>query len=78
MPKSTITSKGQTTVPREVRQRLAVGEGDVLEWELVGNTVRIVVPYRAFLRRRGTILTGKGTAVGDVRNARQRRGAERT
>jgi len=37
-----------------------------------------VVPDRAFLRRRGTILAGKGTAVGDVRNARQRRGAERT
>ncbi len=78
MPKSTITSKGQTTVPREVRQRLAVGEGDVLSWELVGNTVRIVIPDRAFLRRRGTILTGKGSAVRDVRSARGRRGAERT
>lgn len=76
MPKSTITSKGQTTVPREVRERLAVGEGDVLEWEIAGNTVRVLVPHRAFVRRRGTIRTGRGSTVADVRAARRRRGAE--
>lgn len=76
MAKSTITSKGQTTVPREVRQHLAVGVGDVIEWELVGNNVRIVVAQRAFLQRRGTLRTGRGSAVGDVRSARRRRGGE--
>ena len=78
MPKSTITSKGQTTVPREIRRRLAVGEGDVLDWELVGNTVRIDVAHRAFMQRRGTIQVGRGSSVEDVRAARRRRGADRT
>ncbi|MGD1148809.1 MAG: AbrB/MazE/SpoVT family DNA-binding domain-containing protein [Thermoanaerobaculaceae bacterium] len=75
MPKSTITSKGQTTVPREVRARLAVGEGDVLQWEIVGNAVRVLAPRGAFLRRRGTIRTGRGSTVADVRAARRSRGA---
>ena len=33
MPISTITSKGQTTVPKEVRDVLNVGIGDKLTWE---------------------------------------------
>lgn len=75
MPRSTVTSKGQTTVPREVRERLAVGEGDVLEWEIAGNTVRVLVPHRAFIRRRGAIRAGAGSTVANVRAARRRRGA---
>jgi len=75
VPKSTITSKGQTTVPREVRARLAVGEGDVLQWEIVGNAVRVLAPRGAFFRRRGTIRTGRGSTVADVRAARRSRGA---
>lgn len=78
MPKSTITSKGQTTVPLEIRRRLAVGEGDVLEWELVGSAVRIAVAHRAFLRRRGAIEVGHGSTAEDVRGVRRRRGADRT
>ena len=29
-----ITAKGQTTIPREIRQVLKVGPGDTLLWEL--------------------------------------------
>lgn len=36
MPTSTITSKGQTTVPKEVRDALDVGPGDRLSWEVRG------------------------------------------
>ena len=32
MPKATITSKGQLTLPREVRARLGVGPGDQVEF----------------------------------------------
>ncbi len=78
MPKSTITSKGQTTVPREIRRRLAIGEGDVLGWELVGTTVHVNVARRAFMQRRGTIKVGRGSSVDDIRAARRRRGADRT
>jgi antitoxin PrlF len=29
-----ITSKGQTTVPREIREALGVGPGDFISWEV--------------------------------------------
>jgi AbrB family looped-hinge helix DNA binding protein len=38
---SKLTSQGQVSVPAEVRKRLAVGPGSVLEWAVEGN--RIVV-----------------------------------
>lgn len=34
MPTSTITSNGQTTVPKEVREALDLGPGDRLSWEI--------------------------------------------
>jgi AbrB family looped-hinge helix DNA binding protein len=42
-----ITSKGQTTVPKEVRDALQAGLGDLLAWELAEDgrvTVRRVRP----------------------------------
>ncbi|AUB84814.1 AbrB/MazE/SpoVT family DNA-binding domain-containing protein [Candidatus Thiodictyon syntrophicum] len=32
-----ITSKGQTTVPKEVRDALSAGPGDLLAWEIAGD-----------------------------------------
>jgi len=74
MAKSTITSKGQTTVPREIRERLGISSGDMLEWETVGPVLRVTVADRAFLRRRGSISVGPGSPVDDVREARKQRG----
>jgi antitoxin PrlF len=36
-----ITSKGQVTIPREVRRRLGVRAGDRLEFEEDGNGMRV-------------------------------------
>ena len=74
--RSTITSKGQTTVPMEIRRKLGLGPGDVLHWELAEGAVRVVPGERAFLRFRGSIRVGRGSAVEDVRRARSRRGTE--
>lgn len=74
MPKSTITSKNQTTVPREVRETLGVGTSDVLNWEIAGKEVRVTPASRAFLRLRGSIKVGPGDPVEDVRRARKLRG----
>ncbi|MCU0290744.1 MAG: type II toxin-antitoxin system PrlF family antitoxin [Thermoanaerobaculaceae bacterium] len=76
MTKSIITSKGQTTVPAEVRRMLGVGSGDALQWEVEGNTVRITVADRGFLRRQGALAVGRGSSVDDVRQARELRGTE--
>lgn len=36
-----ITSKGQVTVPKAVRQKLQLQAGDTLAYEIVGDSVRI-------------------------------------
>jgi bifunctional DNA-binding transcriptional regulator/antitoxin component of YhaV-PrlF toxin-antitoxin module len=76
MPKSTITVKHQTTVPKEVREKLQVGPSDVLQWELLGDHVRVTASTRAFLDLRGSFKVGPGDPVEDVRKARERMGTE--
>ncbi|MBV8543831.1 MAG: AbrB family transcriptional regulator [Acidobacteria bacterium] len=77
MTKSTITVKNQTTVPREVREKLSVGPSDVLTWEVVGKRVVVSAASPAFLRRKGRIKIGPGDVVEDVRKARMLMGAKR-
>lgn len=72
--RSTLTSKSQTTVPKEIREKLGIGPGDVLEWEMADGEVRVLPLDRAFLRRRGSVRVGPGSAVEDVRLLRRRRG----
>ena len=74
MTQSTITSKYQTTVPKEVRQKLGLRPRDVLCWEVVGGDVRIVPARRSFLDRRGSLHVGPGSVVEDVRRVRTLRG----
>lgn len=43
-----VTAKGQTTIPRQVREALQVGPGDLLLWEVLPEgtaTVRRVLPF---------------------------------
>lgn len=77
MARSTLTSKSQTTVPKEVRESLGIGPGDVLDWEVADGVVRVTPTDRALWRRRGTIRVGPGSAVDDVRAARRSRGTDR-
>ena len=46
LAKSKLTAQGQISVPAEVRRRLGVGPGSVLEWEQDGD--------RILVRRAGT------------------------
>ncbi|HVR07987.1 MAG TPA: AbrB family transcriptional regulator [Thermoanaerobaculia bacterium] len=71
MAKSTITVKHQTTVPKEVRHKLGVGPSDVLQWEVVGDHVRVTVATPAFLALQGAFKVGPGDPVEDVRKARE-------
>lgn len=71
MTKSTLRGKNQTTVPKEVRQKLGVGPNDALQWELAGDHVRVKAARPDFLEREGRIKVGPGDPVEDVRRARE-------
>jgi antitoxin PrlF len=73
MPVSTITSKGQTTVPKEVRDALDVGPGDKLTWEVRGGRVAITTERPALYRLEGFIKHGPD-ALKAVAEARKTRG----
>jgi AbrB family looped-hinge helix DNA binding protein len=38
---SKVTSKGQVTLPRKVRDKLEIRAGDYLVYEVAGNTVKL-------------------------------------
>ena len=74
MPVSTITSKSQTTVPKEVRDALDIGPGDKLTWEVRGGRVTITTERPAFYRWEGFVKHGPTDVVKVIAEARQRRG----
>jgi AbrB family looped-hinge helix DNA binding protein len=39
LPQSKVTSQGQISVPAEIRRKLGIGPGSVLEWEQDGEQV---------------------------------------
>lgn len=43
MEHSSVTSKGQVTIPKSVRQRLGIRKGTQIEFSLVGNHVEMRV-----------------------------------
>ena len=44
MLESTLTSKGQTTLPKEVREALGLKPGDKVRYLVTGDEVRVVKP----------------------------------
>jgi AbrB family looped-hinge helix DNA binding protein len=70
MSQSTLTVKYQTTVPKEVRKSLGARPGDLLQWEVVGDCVRVKAGKPEFLTLQGAFKVGPGDPVEDVRQAR--------
>ena len=75
--RSVITSKYQTTIPKEIREKLKLSVSDAVEWRINGNTAVVYPPQRAFLSRRGAVKTGKGDIAADIANARLSRSGRR-
>ena len=50
MPIATLTSKGQVTLPKEVREHLHLGQGDRLEFVISGSGEVQVKPVRGSYR----------------------------
>jgi len=69
--KSTITSKGQTTVPMEVRSRLKADSGAILKWEAKGSDEFVVKVIRKDVTRLKGIVAKpkKPVSVEDMNNA---------
>jgi AbrB family looped-hinge helix DNA binding protein len=63
-----ITSKGQVTIPVEIREKLALLPNSEVEFEIVGQTVRIRKVRRAKGQgRRGKSLVARLRGKGSVR-----------
>jgi AbrB family looped-hinge helix DNA binding protein len=74
MPISTLTTKGQTTVPKEVRDALALEPGDKLSWEVRDGRVAVTTERPALLDFEGFIKNSSGDVVAEIAEARKRRG----
>lgn len=60
MLKATLTSKGQLTIPKEVRERLDLRTGDRLVFELEEDSVRLNVERRRTLEElKGSLPAGR-------------------
>lgn len=67
---STVTSKGQTTIPEKIRKALRIRPGDKLEYELQSNqaTIRVHPGIRSL---KGVLASnkGKGMSFAEIREA---------
>ena len=64
MTESTITAKGQTTVPRQVRQQLGAGPGTRLVWHVMPDGSLIVrAKTLSILDLAGTLKAPSGKRV---------------
>ena len=70
MPHSTVTRKGQTTIPGKIRKALRIKPGDTLEYDLEGDhvTVRVHQGTRSLM---GILASkkGKGMSFSEIRQA---------
>ena len=67
---STVTSKGQTTIPEKIRKALRIKPGDRLEYEVEGDRAMIRV-HPGIRSLRGALASnkGKGMTFAEIRAA---------
>ena len=70
MPHSTVTRKGQTTIPGKIRKALRIKPGDKLEYVLEGDHVTLRV-YLGTRSLKGVLASkkGKGMTFAEIREA---------
>ncbi len=62
MPHSTVTKKGQTTIPGEVREALRIKPGDRLDYKVEGDRVVIRV-HPGIKSVKGALASDKGKGL---------------
>jgi AbrB family looped-hinge helix DNA binding protein len=70
---SVITSKFQTTIPKDVRERLKLSIHDTLEWKIDRGKIVVLPVQKKFLGYRNKIKTGPGEIEEDIKQARKQR-----
>ena len=67
---STVTRKGQTTIPSAVREALHIQSGDKLEYDIQGSQVTIRV-HPGIMALQGSLASpkGKGLSFSQIRQA---------
>ena len=70
---SVITSKFQTTIPKDVREKLKLSIHDTLEWKVDKGRIVVLPVHKKFLTHRNRIKTGPGNIESDIQRARKKR-----
>ena len=70
---SVITSKFQTTIPKDVRERLKLSIHDTLEWKVDNGRIVVLPVHKKFLTHRNRIRIGPGNIENDIQKGRQKR-----
>jgi AbrB family looped-hinge helix DNA binding protein len=79
MPSATVTSKGQITIPKAIREALGLEPGDRVAFRLDADGSVVVEPETLDLRELFAVLKPrvKGVSIDDMRRAVQDRGSRR-
>ncbi len=66
-----ITSKGQITIPKDIRQHLKIDQGDKIEFFVGENGVVIISPIKSDVRKLKGIIAKpeKPVSIDDMKNA---------
>jgi len=70
---SVITSKFQTTIPKDVREHLKLSIHDTLDWEIKQGKIIVSPVKKRFLDYRNAVKTGSGSIEEDIKIARKHR-----
>jgi AbrB family looped-hinge helix DNA binding protein len=68
---STITSKFQTTIPKAIRENLALEVNDTLEWKIDHGKITVAPKQKNFLKYQNKVKVGKGDIEMDISLARE-------
>lgn len=71
--KTVITSKFQTTIPKEIRERLHLSIHDTLDWRIERGQIVVSPAQINFLSFQNVIKTGPGDIQADIEAARSKR-----
>ncbi len=70
---SIVTDRFQTTIPKEIREKLKLKKSDRIEWEISPEGIRISRIENPLLSMQGMIQIGSGNIEQDIEAAQESR-----